>query len=196
MKKMIIVTPEQWARLQRGSEQVIGEEKQREKNLSSFVRRMGKSAVNPENFDKFQTLFNRFISDQRRAREPIEIGFGEPQDEADHPREGGLSFTRGPGWEDSDSDEPKRTTPFSASHFEDRYDGDDEEDYPPLRSPKKRISDSRVVYKHFASAKRKRQSGSTSTPNPKRKRRGLEVTPRKELLNEAGRASRWRVVKM
>lgn len=153
MSKMILLSPDQFAKLLKEGERVIEVENKREQDLSGYVKSLGRAAPKAEQFDRYQSLFNRFVADQRRAREPIKIPIQEDDDgyEDDNGELGGLSFRRG-----SESDvETARST--------------------------HRLS-SVPSFRGFIAGKKRKSTSSTPKIKTKRKKT-TEVTPRKELLN-------------
>lgn len=94
---MIIFTPEQLARLLSRSEKINSAQQSVENKLSTYVKSLGKASPKPEQFDRFQNLFSRFLSDQRREREPVAIPLHEEVEEVDDQPLGGISFRRGEG---------------------------------------------------------------------------------------------------
>lgn len=168
MSKMIVLTPDQFAKLLKGSEKINESQQKVESDLSSYVRSLGKGAPKPEQFDRFQNLFNRFLSDQRRAREPVRIPIHDENDLYDEEEEGlgGLSFRR--------ADEADASVLNRASHS--------------------RLS-SAPSFRTFKLGKRKRAS-TASTPKTKpKKRKSSEITPNKDLA-DVPRKLRWRLAKV
>lgn len=166
MSKMIILTPEQFAKLLKGSAKINETQQKVETDLSSYVKSLGKGSPKPEQFDRFQNLFNRFLSDQRKSREPLKIPIHDENDLDDEEHGvGGLSFRRG--------DEGLGSVLNRSTH-------DTLSSIPSFRG--------------FKIAKRKRPSTS-STPKAKAKRKSSEVTPDKNLL-EGDRKLRWRTEKV
>lgn len=193
MKKMLVLTPEQWAQLQRGTEQVLNAEIKREKELTDYVKKLDLKSLpkKPENFDRFQTLFHRFISDQKKARAPIAMEIKEDRDEWEdvdsgddnvYPDDskGGTSFTR--------RDKPP---PFRHDSAEPEVQ-EEEEDGPGPSS-----------YGEFANSKIKNRKSIKSTPRTvktKKRRRGPDVSidldlvkayPQKKLRTKATAARKW-----
>lgn len=155
MKKFIILTPEQFAKLQKGAERVLGEESQREKSLSNLVSRL-KPDVKPEEFDKYQKLFHRFIADQKSLRRSIQLPI-ESNDEGgmtEAPVDGGLSFHFGKEDDENNYFAEKRSVKKQSSTVE-------EEELP-------------TSYRSFANRKRRLPK---STPDIKKKKKRFDITP-------------------
>lgn len=158
MKKFIVLTPEQFAKLQKGAERVLGEESEREKSLSNLVSRL-KTTVKPEDFDKFQNLFHRFIADQKSLRQSIQLPI-ESSSAPDHetessaPVDGGLSFHFG-----SENDEDQYFVRKGAVKKQARTTREEE-------APSS--------YTSFASRKRRLPN---STPDTRKKKKKIDVTP-------------------
>ena len=188
MRKMLVLTPEQWARLQRGSQQLVKSENKREKQLSDYVNKLDLKELpkKPEKFDRFQTLFHRFISDQKRARAPLTMELKHENDE----------------WVDEDFDDTD--SPGGSSFvYNDRS---------ASKSPSRKKTAAAAAagaaaatsdpggYKSFVRNRANRKSV-VSTPRPKRKRRGPEVTPDLSLVKKRPKRSlrsgvTWESVKM
>ena len=148
---MIVLTPEQWARLQKGSERISDSEKRTEEDLSKLLKGTKSKNRNKqaETFDRFQTLFHRFISDQKRSRQPLRIPL-QAEDE----------------WVDyNDGDDDAGGTSFSRT----LAGGEEQREIP--------------TYESFTS--RDQSKTKVSTPRKvKKKRKGLEVTPKRNLLTQ------------
>lgn len=183
MRKMLVLTPEQWAQLQRGTQQLIKSENKREKQLSEYVNKLDLKELpkKPEKFDRFQTLFHRFISDQKKARAPLtmelkpenDVWADVDYDDTDSP--GGSSFVYN---DRSASKSPSRKQAAAAAA--------------PTADP--------GGYKSFATSRVNRKSV-VSTPRVKRKRRGQEVTPDHSLVKKRPKRSlrsgvTWESVRM
>lgn len=146
MKKFIILTPEQFAKLQKGAERVLDEESKREKELSNLVSHL-KPQVKPEQFDKYQDLFHRFIADQKSLRRSIQVPLESSYegDDASAPVDGGLSFHYG----EDDKNDLTSVRPQSAQELPSNYSA-------------------------FASRKRRLPR---STPDKNKKKKKFDITP-------------------
>lgn len=167
MKKMLVLTPEQWAHLHRGSQQISASEVKREKELTDYVKKLNlkNNATKPENFDRFQTLFHRFMADQKKARAPIRMSLTNEDDE----------------WADIEDDDTDSPGGKSFVYNDD----DDPPDTPPSRKRKAETPLDETTadpsWKSFSATKRK---SIVSTPKPKRKRKAPGITPDKRSLKK------------
>lgn len=169
---MIILTPDQWSRLNYGADRHVAEIKKREKDLTNFVKQTKgkeKNMTKPEDFNTYQSLFDRFVTDQRETREPVHIPIvgGKEEKHSERTTSGGTSFL----------DE----------NYQPLFEDVERDEYEDISKPvklKKRISAALPTFTQFKRGRLGRWSVK-STPVSKRKRKGQEVSPDQSLVERS-----------